>query len=47
LTLLEKKQPELAGEKRERLAQRENRLVVLSLVCAAIVLFCTAIATAI
>jgi uncharacterized membrane protein len=47
LTLLEKKQPELAGEERERLAQRENRLVVLSLVCAAIVLFCTAIATAI
>lgn len=47
LALLEKKQPALAEEKRQRLAKKENRLVVLSLVCAAAVLFCTAVATAI
>lgn len=47
LALLEKKQPAKAGVERQRLAKRENRLVVLSLVCAVAVLFCTAIATAI
>lgn len=47
LALLEKKQPALAGDERMRLVKQENRLVVLSLVCAAAVLFCTAVATAI
>lgn len=47
LMLLEKKQPARAEEERQRLAQQENRLVVLSLVCAVAVLFCTAVATAI
>lgn len=47
LALLEKKQPERAEDERERLAKQENRLMVLSLVCAVAVLFCTAVATAI
>ena len=47
LALLESKHPDRAEAERQRLAQQENRLVVLSLVCAAAVLFCTAVATAI
>ena len=47
LSLLEKKQPELASAEREKLARQENRLVKLSLICAVAVLFFTAIATAI
>ncbi len=47
LDLLEKKQPAKAEADRERLARQENRLVVLSLVCAAAILFFTAVATAI
>ncbi len=47
LSLLEKKQPELALAEREILVRKENRLVKLSLVCAAAVLFFTALATAI
>jgi uncharacterized membrane protein len=47
LSLLEKKQPELASAEREILVRKENRLVKLSLVCAAAVLFFTALATAI
>ena len=47
LALLEKRRPTLAEAERERLIKQENRLVILSLVCAAAVLFCTAIATAI
>lgn len=47
LVLLEKKQPDKAEEERQWLAQKENRLVILSLVCAVAVLFCTAVATAI
>jgi hypothetical protein len=47
LALLEKKQPAMAEDERQRLAGQENKLVVLSLICAAAVLFCTAVATAI
>jgi uncharacterized membrane protein len=47
LALLEKKQPAMVEDERQRLAGQENKLVVLSLICAAAVLFCTAVATAI
>ena len=47
LALLEKKNPEKAKANRDSLAVRELRLVRLNLVCAAAVLFLTAIATAI
>jgi uncharacterized membrane protein len=47
LVLLESKQPIQAAEERDKLIRQENRLVVLSLVCAVAVLFFTAIATAI
>lgn len=47
LVLLESKQPNLVAQEREQLVKRENRLVVFSLVCAVVVLFFTAVATAI
>ena len=47
LALLEKKRPQLARTEREQLASKENRLLRLNLLCAAIVLFFTAVATAI
>jgi uncharacterized membrane protein len=47
LALLEKKQPVRAAGEREQLVRQENRLVRINLVCAAAVLFFTAIATAI
>lgn len=47
LALLEQKQPTMALAEREKLAQRENRLLRLNLICATIVLFFTAVATAI
>jgi uncharacterized membrane protein len=47
LAILEKKQPEQAAAERERLARQEMRLVRLNLICAAAVLFFTAVATAI
>ena len=47
LALLEKKQPKSAAVKREDLARQEVRLLRLNLVCAAAVLFFTAIATAV
>jgi uncharacterized membrane protein len=47
LALLEKKKPEHAAAERERLARQEMRLVRLNLICAAAVLFFTAVATAI
>lgn len=47
LALLEKKRPAMAQTEREQLTQKENRLLRLNLVCAAAVLFCTAVATAI
>ena len=47
LALLEQKRPELAKAEHEQLTLRENRLLRLNLLCAAIVLFFTAVATAI
>lgn len=47
MTLLEKQRPELAGSERQKLAQKEIRLLRLNLVCAVAVLFFTAVATAI
>lgn len=47
LFLLESKQPDRAAQERDNLVKRENRLVVLSLVCAVAVLLFTAVATAI
>jgi uncharacterized membrane protein len=47
LALLEHKQPAMAQEERKHLAQRENRLLRLNLLFAVLVLFCTAVATAI
>ncbi|UCG24978.1 MAG: CopD family protein [Chloroflexota bacterium] len=47
MALLEHKRPELARAEREQLALKENRLLRLNLLCAAIVLFFTAVATAI
>ena len=47
LALLEQKRPERAAADREQLAHREVRLLRLNLVCAAAVLFFTAVATAV
>jgi uncharacterized membrane protein len=47
LSLLEKKQPLLAAEEREKLTRQEIRLLRLNLICATAVLFFTAVATAI
>ena len=47
LELLAQKQPGLAEAEQDRLTKQESRLVVLSLICAALVLFFTAVATAI
>lgn len=47
INLLAEKKPELAQAERESLVQQEARLLRLNLVCAAAVLFFTAIATAI
>ena len=47
LALLAEGRPELADAERERLARREARFLRLNLVCAALVLLCTAVATAV
>jgi uncharacterized membrane protein len=47
LAILEQKQPDLAQAERERLTQRQNRLLRLNLFCAVMVLLFTAIATAV
>lgn len=47
LAILEKKQPELAQAERQRLTQRQNRLLRLNLLFALLVLLFTAIATAV
>ena len=47
LALLAEGRPELAEAERERLARREGRFLRLNLACAALVLLCTAIATAV
>lgn len=47
MAILAKKQPITAAAEQQRLAQQEIRLLHLNLVCAAVVLLCTAVATAI
>jgi uncharacterized membrane protein len=47
LALLEKQRPKAAADQRQQLVEREMRLQRLNLVCAAAVLFFTAVATAI
>ncbi|MGB3717368.1 MAG: CopD family protein [Candidatus Promineifilaceae bacterium] len=47
LSLLEKKQPTVAADEREKLTQHEVRLLRLNVLCAVAVLFFTAVATAI
>jgi uncharacterized membrane protein len=47
LSMLEKKQPQMAAVERQRLTQQEVRLLRLNVFCAAAVLFFTALATAI
>jgi uncharacterized membrane protein len=47
LALLEQKRPAMAQAERQQLAKRENRLLRLNLICAAAVLFCTAVITAV
>ena len=47
LSLLAEKRPELAAAEREKLQRQEIRLLRLNLLCAVIVLFFTAVATAI
>lgn len=45
--LLAEKRPNLAQAEQEKLAQREKQLLWLNLACAALILFCTAVATAV
>lgn len=47
LAILEQRQPAIAQAERKQLARREHRLLWLNLMCAAAVLLCTAVATAI
>jgi len=47
VALLEQQRPAVAQAEREKLAQKENRLLRLNLICAVTVLFFTAVATAI
>ena len=47
LALLADKRPHLAQEERQKLAQREKQVLWLNLACAAAILFCTAVATAV
>ena len=47
LALLADKRPNLAQEERQKLAQREKQVLWLNLACAAAILFCTAVATAV
>jgi len=47
LSLLAEKRPDLADTERERLNRQEMRILRLNLLCAAAVLFCTAVATAV
>jgi hypothetical protein len=47
LSLLAEKRPDLAAAEREKLQRQEMRLLRLNLLCAAIVLLFTAVATAV
>ena len=45
--LLLEKRPQLAQQEQEKLAQREKQMLWLNLACAGVILFCTAVATAV
>lgn len=47
IALLAEKRPNLAQSEKEKLAQREKRVLWLNLLCAIAILFCTAVATAV
>lgn len=47
IALLAEKRPNLAQSEKDKLAQREKQVLWLNLVCAATILFCTAVATAV
>ncbi|MCP4415085.1 MAG: hypothetical protein GY805_00585 [Chloroflexi bacterium] len=47
MILLLEKRPQLAQQEQEKLARREKQLLWLNMACAATILFCTAIATAV
>lgn len=47
INLLAEKKPDLAKQEKEALTQQEARLLRLNLICAAAVLLCTAVATAV
>lgn len=47
LALLVEKRPQLAQQEQEKLAAREKQMLWLNVACAAIILFCTAVATAV
>lgn len=47
IALLAEKRPNLAQPEKEKLAQREKQILWLNLICAAAILFCTAVATAV
>jgi uncharacterized membrane protein len=47
IALLAEKRPNLAQPEKEKLAQREKQILWINLLCAATVLFCTAVATAV
>jgi len=47
IALLAEKRPNLAQQEKEKLTRREKQILWLNLVCAATILFCTAMATAV
>jgi uncharacterized membrane protein len=47
VALLVEKRPKLAATEQEELNRQEGRLLRVNLICAAVILFCTAVATAI
>ena len=47
IALLVDKRPNLAQEEQQKMAQREKQILWLNLACAAAILFCTAVATAV
>jgi uncharacterized membrane protein len=47
IALLAEQRPNLARPEKEKLAQREKQILWLNLICAAVILFCTAVATAV
>jgi hypothetical protein len=47
IALLAEKRPNLAQSEKEKLTKREKQVLWLNLACAAAILFCTAVATAV